>query len=158
MNPEIIARMRAKLEANISQYGWAVQSVFGTVENPGAPFAYTIGLHDKGVPELLVIGLPGEIAHPLINELATRMLALQASGLSLLGDYEPPGYPVLMRLIAANPDTASGYATGAYNRSQGQASYIQVIWQDKHGHWPWQDEASEGFKAVQPVLSIPGLH
>ena len=153
MNPEIVARMRAKLEANILQFGWAVQCVFGTIESPGPSFAYTIGLHDKEVPELLVIGLPGEVGLPLINELAARMLTLHASGLPIYGQVQLPGWPMPVYLLDANPDTASDYATAAYNRSHGEARYIQVVWPDKHGHWPWQNEASDSFREAQPLLA-----
>lgn len=51
MNPKI----RAMVEANIAKTGWAVQGVFPNQDCPSSEgnFAYTIGLADKGLPELI---------------------------------------------------------------------------------------------------------
>jgi hypothetical protein len=47
-----------ELRETIRINGWAVQGV----EDDRRPFAYTIGLHDRGLPELLVTGLSPERA------------------------------------------------------------------------------------------------
>ncbi|MGV0602846.1 DUF4262 domain-containing protein, partial [Mycolicibacterium pulveris] len=49
-----------ELWAIIGDHGWAVQFV----EDEKRPFAYTIGLHDLGVPELVISGVsPGGATH-----------------------------------------------------------------------------------------------
>jgi Domain of unknown function (DUF4262) len=40
-------------------------------EGRSPPFAYTIGLHEQGLPELLMVGLPMETAHTLIMDTFT---------------------------------------------------------------------------------------
>ncbi|MBW8711109.1 MAG: DUF4262 domain-containing protein, partial [Mycobacterium sp.] len=55
-----------ELRATIRIHGWAVQSV----EDDRLPFAYTIGLHDRGLPELLVTGLSPQPAARLLNDVA----------------------------------------------------------------------------------------
>src|SRR5262249_52869691 len=55
-----------ELRATIRIHGWAVQGV----EDDRLPYAYTIGLHDRGLPELLVTGLPPEGAAGLLNDVA----------------------------------------------------------------------------------------
>jgi hypothetical protein len=42
------------IEESIRRYGWRLQGVLGDAEN--LPFIYTIGNHQIGLPELLVIG------------------------------------------------------------------------------------------------------
>jgi hypothetical protein len=56
----------------IKKYGWEVQGV----ENSGG-WAYTVGLVDKGRPELLLLGVnPQSLACGLLNRLAQKMVAL----------------------------------------------------------------------------------
>ena len=45
--------------AAVQENGWVVQYVTGRT-----PFAYTIGLHERGLPELLVTGMPPQPAKP----------------------------------------------------------------------------------------------
>jgi hypothetical protein len=41
------------LRANVCAHGWAIKYV----EDKRRPYAYTIGLHELGLPELLVTGV-----------------------------------------------------------------------------------------------------
>ena len=50
----------------INGHGWAVQYV----EGEDRPFAYTVGLTDLGLPELLITGLPPRTAKRLLNSIA----------------------------------------------------------------------------------------
>ena len=51
-----------KLLDDVAKFGWHCMKVFG--DNDHEPFAYTIGLFAScGYPELLIYGLPGEVAH-----------------------------------------------------------------------------------------------
>src|SRR6187200_633660 len=63
--------LRTKMRKN----GWAVQYV----ESERIPFAYTIGLHDWGLAELLVTGVSPPRASRLLNSVARDALR----GLSL---------------------------------------------------------------------------
>jgi hypothetical protein len=57
----------------IESVGWAVIHVLPTDEDPGPPFAYTVGLTAHDHPELLIAGLPSQIAHSLLNDIAGRV-------------------------------------------------------------------------------------
>jgi len=51
-----------KLLDDVAKFGWHCMKVFG--DNDHEPFTYTIGLFAScGYPELLIYGLPGEVAH-----------------------------------------------------------------------------------------------
>lgn len=54
----------------VRDHGWAVQFV----ESGQRPFAYTIGLHDKGLPELLITGLPPQNSARLLNSIAHQIV------------------------------------------------------------------------------------
>lgn len=54
------------LRATIRDHGWAVQYV----ESENRPFAYTVGLPGRGLPELLMTGLPADTACRVLNSIA----------------------------------------------------------------------------------------
>ncbi|GAA2685483.1 DUF4262 domain-containing protein [Nonomuraea recticatena] len=58
----------------VRRHGWIVQAV----EGEGiTPYAHTVGLLSIGMPELLVVGLPGPVAAHLLNAVAPRWMAGQ---------------------------------------------------------------------------------
>lgn len=156
MNKEAIQRVLAQLEDNIARFGWAVQGVFPCVgDEDSIPFHYTIGLHNKVLPELLVFGLPMDVGQMLLNDVAMVMLEKQAAGLPVLGKFTHDRWPAPFYLVEAESAKAVEYATGANRRSQGLAKYIQVVWPDKHGSFPWQAGVAQGYLEAQPVLGNP---
>ncbi|HUG86653.1 MAG TPA: DUF4262 domain-containing protein [Euzebya sp.] len=66
----------------VRRHGWAVMAVgTGECAVPGCcgggredPFAYTIGLHAHGRPELLVHGCDADDARAVLNDLATSII------------------------------------------------------------------------------------
>jgi hypothetical protein len=62
-------------EQIIDTVGWAVMHVLPAADDPDTttPFAYTVGLTAHDYPELLIAGLPPEVAHGLLNDLAGRV-------------------------------------------------------------------------------------
>src|SRR6476661_6742042 len=59
---EYLGELRETIRIN----GWAVQGV----EDDRRPYTYTIGLHDRGLPELLVTGLSPQRAARVLNDVA----------------------------------------------------------------------------------------
>ena len=68
---EIRAAVLTDTRAKIAAHGWTVIAVFPTPEDPGPSFAWLSG---KGLPELAIYGLPGQVAHSLLNEVAPWMV------------------------------------------------------------------------------------
>jgi len=58
------------LRDTIADHGWVVQFV----ESEQRPFAYTIGLHEKGLPELLVTGMQAQTSARLLNSIAHQIV------------------------------------------------------------------------------------
>ena len=69
------ADVHAALARVIEETGWAIQSVTGG--RLYAPLAYTVGLTDFDLPELVVTGLRPDRARALLNEVAEHSLHAQ---------------------------------------------------------------------------------
>lgn len=67
--------IKKQLRALIAEFGWAVVGV----EHGFVPFAYTVGLTESGLPELLLEGIgPTSGGQDILNELAKRQVAAGA--------------------------------------------------------------------------------
>ncbi|MDT5007307.1 MAG: hypothetical protein QOJ24_4483 [Mycobacterium sp.] len=133
-----------ELRKTMLESGWAVRYV----ERSRTPFAYTVGLHDCGLPELLITGVSAQRATRLLNTVAKDMMA----GKSLT-----PGQKVAVRsgplmevVEVANPDAHMQWAV-AFG-GQGVRA-LQLVWADGRGRWPWAAAFSDG-RGRQPVLGV----
>jgi len=63
----------ATIENNITNSGQHLQAVFSTKPEDGPPFIYTIGNHQRGLPELLIVGNYGASFAAILNDLGRRM-------------------------------------------------------------------------------------
>ncbi len=69
----IMKETLAALEERITQRGWAVQYV--SSEDPrDIEFGYTVGLSARGLPELLVTGVPQSAAEHILDRVATELV------------------------------------------------------------------------------------
>jgi len=150
MNPKF--GVLARQEQIIAQVGWMVQGVFPRDGDHGPHFSYSIGLHDKGVPELIIMGLPMQVAGPLINAVAVSLLEAKEKGESYNTTFTHPAWPMPFALFEVPAHKASDYATMAHNRSNGQAKYIQIVWPDKQNRFPWHPDAEQSYRDAQLML------
>ncbi len=136
-----VAQYVARIERTIAKHEFAVQGVFPTVEDTmrrkaegrpvPAPFAYTIGMTGKGLPELAVSGLDQETMAVILNlagEVHQVNEILVGSELPL-----PLMTEVRMRIIDA-PEIVAGIAQAVYPDSDLQ--FRQVVWPDDDGRYP----------------------
>ena len=127
-------------------HGWTVIAVFPTRADPGPLFAYTVGLSGKGLPELVIYGLPGPVARRLLNEVARRMVAAK----------EPfrGGDEILGVLADELPLVAVGIEDGGdlnlVRELYGAPEAVQLVWPDGDGVFPWEAGA-QVVSAEQPV-------
>ncbi len=127
------------------QNGWAVQYV---EDDP--PFAYTVGLSEAGLPELLITGLPPARSMLLLNEMAHYMVH----------EVEPaPGDTMTFPddscaefVEVAYPDVHMGWAVAFRG---GPIRGLQIAWRDERGHSPWCPDFNSGGRR-QPVLGTRG--
>lgn len=139
-----------KLLDNVRQYGWHCMNVFGDDEHE--PFSYTIGLFQTyGHPELLIYGLSEETSHAILciaAEAAARGQPLNMNEPTgeLLEGYSCVFVPVPLKEYPEHVGFARWYYEGDNFPIQ------QIVWPSKEGYFPWHANATDSFRAVQPVL------
>lgn len=131
------------LRANIRRRGWTVQYV----EDQRRPFAYTIGLHERGLSELLVTGVAPERALLLpttMAEYSVNKVQPRAGEIMTLPD------TVIEFVRVSQPDAHMGFAVALYGP---EVQALQAVWCDDRGHSPWCPGFDEG-RGTQPVLGM----
>jgi hypothetical protein len=136
------------LHEKIHKSGWTVQYV----ESDRRPYAYTIGLHDWSVPELLITGVSPQRALRLLDTGARRLVS---------GEVLTPGLqiplsdgPRIEIVEVAHPDAHMGWAV-AFGGPEIRA--LQLVWADGRGRWPWSADFADG-RTIQPVLGVRSFH
>jgi hypothetical protein len=131
------------LRDTIKDHGWAVQFV----ESERRPFAYTVGLHDMGLPELLMTGLQSRTSARLLNSIAHQIVddgtILQPA---MHIDYQ--GEFLLEVVEVEHPDVHLKFAVALCGA---QIRAFQLVWTDDRRRWPWDRGWSHG-RRRQPVL------
>lgn len=125
-----------RLRALIIEHGWAVQGVFAT--DPGdTSHAYTIGLTDAGLPELMITGLSDQkLATVLLNAAARQHVKEPIKPGDVLSDLAN------VDLRAIECDERQAQIQQAHNyfndpeKRHGRVKLIQLIWPDKSGAYP----------------------
>ena len=140
---------RRTTAAHIERAGRTIIAVFPTEEDPGVPFAYTIGNHLKGLPELLVIGTAQGV---FLNTLSHLMIAAghgfeDGETVRMLGSKE-------VKLIHASAAAREEYTIQAGEHfGHDEYEVMQVLIPDKQGRFPGDEDCEEPYASV-PVLRV----
>jgi hypothetical protein len=147
-------RLRKWLVNTAEKHGAAVMHVAG--DDRGAPFAFSVGAWRRfGQPEAVVIGLPRDVAHTVINIYVRRVGN---------GDRFVPGR-LYEGFLDGCPITVENVAKWHYPEFLGSAFVVygdgdfpalQLIVSTPDGKFPWHDDAPGGFAGYQPVLTDSG--
>lgn len=128
----------------IAEHGWMVQGVFPTEHDREAPFAYTVGLTVAGLPELVISGLPADIAQQLLNAAAKQTLGSELRpGQTLAGIAS-----VDFRIVDA-PAAEVNMARHLYPDKTVRA--LQLVWPDEGGAYP--GDSAWSLDGAQPVYA-----
>jgi hypothetical protein len=134
-----------ELRDTISDHGWAVQFV----EHDKRPFAYTIGLHEHGLPELLITGLGAQVATRVLNSIAHQMVddgAVLAPAMHI--DFQDR---FLIEVVEVeHPDVHLIFAARLCGSD---VRALQLVWADDRGRFPWAPGWGHG-RRRQPVLGV----
>ncbi|AQT82247.1 hypothetical protein B1R94_27885 [Mycolicibacterium litorale] len=133
-----------EVRSTILRRGWAVQYV----ENPQLPYAYTVGLTDYQVPELLITNASPQRASRILNRSAEHVL--RGTQLTAGRQFTLCGGPMLEVVDVEHPDVHLAMAVALYGdavRAQ------QLVWADGRGRWPWAADFCDR-ESRQPVLGI----
>lgn len=127
----------------IDEYGWFVQVVERDGRRPG--FAYTVGLSEHLLPELLVTGLSMRRAGALLNDVAHHLVCHMGDDLVPGQSWTQRGGPTLEVVTVAEPTVHALTAVELYGLD---VEAQQLVYADDRGRWPWE----VGFRGTQPVL------
>jgi hypothetical protein len=146
--------MRSCVEL-IDKCGWMIQGVFGTEQDPGPSYAYTVGLTAHGFPELAVAGLPPQVMQTLLNDVAKRVFDLNRRYThgEVLDDVLGGGYKVMVVDGPASRDTIWPGTANALFGEEG-VTLQQLVWPDDQHRYPWDENYSLPVDA-QPVIGRP---
>lgn len=143
----------------INTQGFALVGVAAQGMEPG--WMYTVGLwHSADHPELIVVGLPPRTAHALLLVLASRVIA---GHLIFPGSYRKGPLPIEPVAVVDVDDiwrSASDYFNlGRIIVDEGWGLQDwpptqQVLWADRWGRFPGDDEAAPQAQILQPQLAV----
>jgi len=142
-----------KLLENIEKFGCTVMHIAEEDELP--PFSYSVGIQKtSGAPEVIVIGLKREMAHFVVNEYNKRVregekFALGKRYAGFLDDFDME----VSEVHRSHYKEYFGYSLWFYEGPN--FDVVQLVFPTTSGVWPWEPEASEWFRARQPILSKP---
>jgi hypothetical protein len=152
-DPEQVAHLNW-VAATVGEYGWAISG--SRAEGKTPPWAYSIGmwLTCQG-PELTLCGLPVEGAASIINAIGARIAdGADFSPGDVLDDVCPA--PLTFRPVEDSWRATSGLL-GISDAFYGMVRppYLQVVWSDKNGRFPWEPGFRAAFNRMQPLLWLP---
>jgi Domain of unknown function (DUF4262) len=139
----------ATVEA-VGRFGWSALWVAGSFD-----FAYTVGVyHTFGQPELVMFGLQGEDMPSWLNA------AVELGRDKGWPEPDQPfdgvldGFDTQVRDVHPSWYRALFGTALSFYRGVG-VPFRQLIWPDRHGHWPWDDEATPSSRARQAFSWLP---
>jgi len=132
------------LRASVREHGWAIKYV----EDERRPYAYTMGLHELGLPELLVTGVTRERALALLDYFIDEAID---KGAPRPGDRIALSDTACIEAVHVDqPDVHLGLAVRLFGA---KLRAVQLVWTDMYGRWPWDKQFDfDGLR--QPVLGV----
>ncbi|GAA4869655.1 MULTISPECIES: DUF4262 domain-containing protein [Saccharopolyspora] len=147
--------LRKWLVDTAEREGAAVVQVAG--DEGGAPFAFSVGAWRRfGKPEVVVIGLPPEVAQSVIGQYVRRVSAGERFAPGQLYEGFLRGCPVTFeRIDHRHYPEYLGSAFVVYGGDDFPAVQL-IVASPEEGRFPWDDDAPGGFREYQPVLTASG--
>ncbi|UUV32122.1 DUF4262 domain-containing protein [Amycolatopsis roodepoortensis] len=129
----------------IRKFGWMIQTVERGLGMP--ELAYSVGLTDAGLPELVVTGLAERKAGSILNYYAQQAVRskMPEPGEAL------PATAAMPALEVVPLDAPTAILFTAVEMYGGDIRALQLVYEDEHGKFPW-DTQFRSRTVRQPVL------
>ena len=147
-----------KIISNLAIYGYQLNNINRDKETNEPPFSYSVGFWKSyGHPEVLIIGLHATTVASVIDKLAVH---LKNGG----AHYKPgnihaeliDGFDTLFLPVDAK--VFEDYLLSTVWLYKGtDFPVLQLVFQDENNSWPWDERASENFKANQTIVGDVGF-
>lgn len=133
------------LREMIQDHGWAVQYV----ESDKRPMAYTVGLHRRGLPELLMTGLTPDVSCRVLNSIA-HMIVDDGVELAPAMHIDFEDQFLIEVAQVEHPDVHMRFAVELFGP---KFLALQLVWADERRRFPWEAGWGHG-RRRQPVLGL----
>jgi Domain of unknown function (DUF4262) len=150
-----------QIAGTIHRHGFFIQYVLGDRGHP--PWAYTIGLAARGVPEFVVMGIDAESASFLLHRVHDDVTAGRPIRIGRDRRHAIGGIPVrFLRVLDDYLDVRLGLFGTAegYNASTvgwpWTPRFLQVVWAAENRALPWSARYPARLRRLQPLLDVPG--
>lgn len=136
------------IRRNVHKRGWHFTGVLS--DGMAVPYVYTTGLYRTwGHPELVITGLPAEVAPGLVADVADRVADGRVFKAMDIVNGIVVGFPVHLRQVPPAGWPGMPF-TGSRMFYDGQLpAVLQIVWPDKHGRFPGQPGCDPAIAAVQ---------
>lgn len=143
---------RSHTARTLREHGVLLTYVGGDSATHETSFAYTVGLHGIGHPELLVLGTDSGTASGLLNEVASRVRAGRDLVPGEILDFAEWPHRVLVEEVP-NPGDILFAANHFYDRPDvASVPALQLTYDDRHGRFP----TDEGYDIPSWIQPRPG--
>lgn len=142
------------IDRAIDDPGWMVMAI----PDAAPPFCYTVGLIKSfNHPEIIILGLRYEIAHPLLNTVGFQIKQGEVFSPGNRYDSITEKYDTqFVEVTLENISEYFGILIG-YTRHHNDATPIralQLVWPDPQNRFPWENGFEEKFRTAQPLLNV----
>ena len=142
-----------KLLDDIRRYGWHCAHVLA--DDGGTSFSFSVGLFQTyRHPELVIFGLRSEVAHRVLNVAVAAAQAGRPFDLAEPTAELVEGYPCVFVRVP-DREYKRHFGLGIWYYMGNAFPVYQAVYPSRTWHFPWQSEATDSFKALQPVLGAP---
>ncbi len=128
-----------RIERTIREHGVFIQYVGGDRATRSTSFAYTIGLHQLGHPELLVLGVSQDTVGGLLNEVAARVRGGTALAPNDILSFDEWPHRVAVEVVPNPEEILLMAMDSAALRDSTPIRAFQLTTDDRQGRFPWDD-------------------
>lgn len=139
-----------KINGHITSVGWSCLAIGADPDTYQPGYVYTVGLSRTfGHPELMILGISHGAAQQILNDIG----AMIAAGAEF-SDHQRVDTVASMPLVFREipPNTARSYCKAAETVLGNPPKYLQVVWPDKAGKYPWEPDWDTSNSLAQPLL------
>jgi hypothetical protein len=139
--------------AHVRRTGWTSIGIMPGTRTPG--WAFSVGLwHSYRAPEVSLFGLLLPDMQQRVNRAGRLIRDNKPFGFDIEIDGILDAQPVVAKRVHPGwYPTLFGFAVGFYRGAV--PPFVQLVWPDSHGLFPWQPGCGLRCKTVQPQLWLP---
>ncbi|WP_229070972.1 DUF4262 domain-containing protein [Actinoplanes sp. DH11] len=113
---------------------------------------YTIGLTGHDHPELILFGMPPDLARPVLHDIAGDVIARRRTCTAGQFAGDVLGGHQAQFVAVSEPDRHLPVAAQFYATTGTAVTALQIVWPDRYQRWPWQPGSRV---SDMPVLGRP---